>query len=277
MRELARCLTGWDYDWVDGTGLHQLPLRSRPPRRQQQDRLGRQAGRAGDRELQLAGRVPPLRREPEARLASSSTKMWSYFVPTAAAARAPQAALESIYLTGGNYSIRPVLEAILKHPDFYVGAPMVKPPIVYLASLMRASRHLHRRRVSGSGCRATPASGSSTRRTSPAGTTAAGSTRTRCGPAGCWPPSAQDDHHVDVWNDSYDAAEQPEPALDCGARRPGTTRRCAPSTSTRAARLRQQRLGDTPASLAGSRRPYRAARQNALRQLIAVCPDMQLA
>jgi hypothetical protein len=33
-----------------------------------------------------------------------------------------------------------VLEAILRHPDFYETGPMVKPPVVYLASMLRARR-----------------------------------------------------------------------------------------------------------------------------------------
>src|SRR5207244_9177666 len=48
-------------------------------------------------------------------------------------------ALVSIY-TSNSYAIRPVLEAILMHPDFYEGPAMVKPPVVYLASLMRATQ-----------------------------------------------------------------------------------------------------------------------------------------
>ena len=34
--------------------------------------------------------------------------------------------------------MRPVLEAILLHPDLHAGSRMVKPPIVLLAGLLRA-------------------------------------------------------------------------------------------------------------------------------------------
>jgi hypothetical protein len=63
-------------------------------------------------------------------------KLWSYFVPTAPSS-GTRDALASIYTSNG-YAIRPVLEAILMHPDFYLGPPMVKPPVVYIAGLLRA-------------------------------------------------------------------------------------------------------------------------------------------
>ena len=47
-----------------------------------------------------------------------------------------QAALQKVYLDSG-YGIRPVVEAILMHPDFHSGPAMVKPPVVYHAGLMR--------------------------------------------------------------------------------------------------------------------------------------------
>ena len=49
---------------------------------------------------------------------SSSRKLWSYFVPVAPD-RATQAALEALYRDG--YQVRPVLEAILQHPAVYDG------------------------------------------------------------------------------------------------------------------------------------------------------------
>jgi uncharacterized protein (DUF1800 family) len=64
------------------------------------------------------------------------TKLWSYFVPTPPAA-ATQAALEHLYVSN-RYAVRPVLEAILMHPDLYLGPWMVKPPVVYTAGLLRA-------------------------------------------------------------------------------------------------------------------------------------------
>ena len=39
-----------------------------------------------------------------------------------------------------HYAVRPVVEAILKHPQLYYGPRMVKPPVVYLAGMLRARR-----------------------------------------------------------------------------------------------------------------------------------------
>jgi len=63
-------------------------------------------------------------------------KLWSYFVPTEPDA-ATGAALERIYRTK-HYAVRPVVEAILRHPQLYVGPRMVKPPVVYTAGLLRS-------------------------------------------------------------------------------------------------------------------------------------------
>jgi uncharacterized protein (DUF1800 family) len=39
----------------------------------------------------------------------------------------------------GKHAIRPLVEAILMHPDFYEGPRMVKPPVVYVAGMLRAT------------------------------------------------------------------------------------------------------------------------------------------
>ena len=60
----------------------------------------------------------------------------SYFIPQPPSADT-RVALTSLYTSNG-HAIRPVVEAILMHPDLYLGLPMVKPPVVFLASLLRA-------------------------------------------------------------------------------------------------------------------------------------------
>ena len=62
VREQARALTGWRVDWDDGSRLHQLPLRPELARRRRQDDLRQ------ERQVQLAGRVPPVPRELGSRL-----------------------------------------------------------------------------------------------------------------------------------------------------------------------------------------------------------------
>jgi uncharacterized protein (DUF1800 family) len=62
-------------------------------------------------------------------------KLWSYFVATPPA-KATSSKLQALYRNG--YQVRPVVEAILQHPDLYDGPRMVKPPVVYTAGLLRA-------------------------------------------------------------------------------------------------------------------------------------------
>ena len=70
------------------------------------------------------------------------------------------------------------------HPAFYTGPRMVKPPVVYNAGLLRRSAAAIDTTVVGVARPARPASSSSTRRTSAAGTTRAGSTPPPGAPAG---------------------------------------------------------------------------------------------
>ena len=62
------------------------------------------------------------------------TKLWSYFVPTPPS-KATLAGLEALYTA--DHQVKPVVEAILRHPDLYEGQRMVKPPIVHTAGLLR--------------------------------------------------------------------------------------------------------------------------------------------
>jgi uncharacterized protein (DUF1800 family) len=61
------------------------------------------------------------------------TRMWSYFVPTPPSAATVKGLVE-VY---EGRKIRPVVEAILKHPDLHRGPRMVKPAVVYNAGLLR--------------------------------------------------------------------------------------------------------------------------------------------
>ncbi len=64
-------------------------------------------------------------------------KLWGYFVG-AKLPRATARELERSYVRGG-YEIRPIVEAILRHPLFYEGSRLVTPPVVWTAGLLRAS------------------------------------------------------------------------------------------------------------------------------------------
>ena len=65
-------------------------------------------------------------------------KLWSYFVPVAPD-HATQRALERLY-SRSKYEVRPVVAAILRHPALYEGPRLVKPPVVYNAGLLRRIR-----------------------------------------------------------------------------------------------------------------------------------------
>jgi uncharacterized protein (DUF1800 family) len=66
------------------------------------------------------------------------SKLWGYFVG-APIPTDTQRALEHTYVAAG-FEIRPIVEAILRHPLFYEGPKMVIPPVVFSAGLMRGSR-----------------------------------------------------------------------------------------------------------------------------------------
>ncbi len=66
-------------------------------------------------------------------------KLWSYFIPVPPSG-SERSALERTYTQGG-YAIRPLVEAILMHPQLIAGPRMVKPPVVFLAGMLR---HLRR-------------------------------------------------------------------------------------------------------------------------------------
>jgi uncharacterized protein (DUF1800 family) len=129
VRQLALALTGWQADWVDGTGWTNFRFTDR-----RHDHTTKSVfGKSGDFDWQDACR---LVLENPFHASFFVTKLWSYFIPTPPSTDT-QAALQQIYVDSG-YGIRPVVEAILMHPDLYDGATMVKPPIVYNAGILRA-------------------------------------------------------------------------------------------------------------------------------------------
>ena len=64
------------------------------------------------------------------------SKLWSYFITTPPSS-SDLSTLASAYTASG-FQIRPTVEAILCHPDFYNDVNMVKPPAVYVVGLLRA-------------------------------------------------------------------------------------------------------------------------------------------
>lgn len=63
-------------------------------------------------------------------------KLWGYFIGAPLPARQLRE-LSHMYVRSG-FQVRPLLEAILRHPLLYDGPRLVSPPIVYNAGLLRA-------------------------------------------------------------------------------------------------------------------------------------------
>jgi Protein of unknown function (DUF1800) len=129
VREMARALTGWRADWTENEGFQHF----RFDRSRHDERNKTVFGQTGNWNWEDAVRLcvtHPLH------ASFFVGKLWSYFVP-APPAEATLASLEGVYLSSG-YSIRAVVEAILKTPDFLEGPPLLTPPVVYNAGLLRA-------------------------------------------------------------------------------------------------------------------------------------------
>jgi uncharacterized protein (DUF1800 family) len=199
-------------------------------------------------------------------------KLWSYFIPVPPSAD-ERRALEAAYV-GSGWSVRPVLEAILLHPQLHAGPSMVKPPIVFLAGLLRALRravdteawiwlsdHAGQRLFMPpdvSGWDAARWLDTSTVR-------------------GRWEYVTYALRGREIQGDSfdeYDPAETPEQALGAARAAWGDP---SLTTETAAALTAFAASCVTPDMPMWKQRSYRALRQNALRQLVACSPDLQVA
>lgn len=131
VREQARALTGWRATWTDDVGYTDFRF----------DATRHDAGaktifgHTGAYDWSDSCRLCVTHR---AHKTFFVTKLWSYFIPTPPPKKTRKA-LERLYVSN-DYAVRPVVEAILMHPAFYRGPAMVKPPIVYVAGLLRARR-----------------------------------------------------------------------------------------------------------------------------------------
>ena len=129
VREHARALTGWDNDWREGPGPTNFHFNPEYHDTGVKTIFGG-SGRYGWRDsvdLCLKHKLHP---------SFFVTKLWSAFV-AGQPPKATRLSLQSLYVNSG-YQIRPVVEAILMHPSFYQGDSIVKPPVVYIAGLLRA-------------------------------------------------------------------------------------------------------------------------------------------
>jgi uncharacterized protein (DUF1800 family) len=129
VHQQARALTGFTNDWSDGRGPHNFRFEPDLHDTGVKHILGRR-GRFNYLDtcrLCVAHRSHP---------SFMVSKLWGYFVGDAIPS-AVLPALQRTYVRSG-FEIRPLVEAILRHPLFYEGSRMVIPPAVFCAGLMRA-------------------------------------------------------------------------------------------------------------------------------------------
>jgi uncharacterized protein (DUF1800 family) len=127
VREQARALTGFQNSWKRGVGVTNFHF---DPKQHDNGMkvIFRKSGRFDWHDachLCLKNSAHP---------SFFVKKMWSYFVPTEPDG-ATVAGLEQLYRK--DWQIAPVVGAILKHPALIAGPRMVKPPIVHQAGMLR--------------------------------------------------------------------------------------------------------------------------------------------
>jgi uncharacterized protein (DUF1800 family) len=128
VREQARALTGFQNDWKRGVGAHNFRFESKRHDTGQKRIFGKRGNFGWQDAVRLCLTHPKHR-------SFFVDKLWRYFVPTAPDG-ATRRALEALYAK--DFQIRPVVETILRDPALYTGPRMVKPPAVYNAGLLRA-------------------------------------------------------------------------------------------------------------------------------------------
>ncbi|MGH2713314.1 MAG: DUF1800 domain-containing protein, partial [Thermoleophilaceae bacterium] len=131
VRELARALTGWDSDWSAELGMHNFRFVGGRHDPGAKTVFGQTGNFGWEQAAAMCVRHPM-------HASFFLDKLWSYFVPVPPSA-GDRAALEQLYVQSG-WEVRPVVEAILLHPQLHEGPRMVKPPVVFLAGMLRALR-----------------------------------------------------------------------------------------------------------------------------------------
>ena len=129
VREHARALTGWDYDWREGPGPTNFRYNPEIHDTGPKTIFGRRGPHDWQDSVSMClrhGSHPSF----------FVTKLWSAFA-AGSPSSTTRSALQSLYVRSG-YQVRPVVEAILMHPRIYDGDRVVKQPVVYIAGLLRA-------------------------------------------------------------------------------------------------------------------------------------------
>jgi len=263
VRELARALTGWTYSWTAELGSHDFRF---------------VANRHDSGFKTVYGRSGKWNWEDACRLCLENPlhpsflveKLWSYFVPESPST-GDRVALEQAYVASG-YQLRPLVEAILLHPRLHSGPRMVKPPVVALAGMLRALR-----RPVDTGAWVWLSEGSGQQLFRPPNVAGWDDSRwlDTSTLRGRWETASYavgDRELAGPSLDQYDPAETPEQAVrkarDFWGDPSLTAETVAALTSFAATAVAEPLAG-------WQRGTYRGLRQNALRVLVATCPDMQ--
>ena len=262
VREQARALTGFQNDWDEGIG----PNNFRFDPDQHDDGVKKVFGKKGNFDWKDSCK---LCLEHDSHPSFFVEKLWSYFIPVPPGKKT-RLALQRLYIRE-NYKVRPVLEAILKHPSFYRGPHMVKPPVVFLAGLLRGMRR-----------------GVDTE----SWTWMSDQMRQRL----FYPPNVagwEDDRWLDTgtWRARWvtvtqavrerelktDEPYEPDAPADAVQRAIDFWGGPAISSATRAKLVAFAERCDRGANTSSKRKSYPVLRQNALRVLVATSPDFQAA
>jgi hypothetical protein len=263
IREAARALTGWRNDWSSELGAHNFRFEPKWHDTSNKTVFGKTGNWGWEDACRLCVEHP-------LHASFFVEKLWSYFIP-APPSTAVRDQLVGTY-AGSGWQIRPVLEAILTSPEFYEGPPMVKPPVVHLASMLRALGR-------------------------PIDTEAWVYICEMAGQQLFWPPNVSgwdDDRWLDTstmrarwlmvtyaleevapdtWNEPYNPTETADEAL---ARAIASWGAPALRDEHRAELLELAKRSEKLIVANWQKGPYRAMRQNALLQLIGVSPDLIL-
>lgn len=260
VREQARALTGWTTEWRESTGHTNFHF---------DERLhdpGAKVifGQTGNFDWQDSCR---LCLEHPAHPDYLVRKLWSYFVPTAPSART-LAQLKGLYVKKKR-AVRPLIEAILMHPDLYQGPRMVKPPIVQIAGLMRA-----RERGIERDSWVWIADDAGQRLFAPPNVAGWDEERwlDTARISGRWSASANATEQEQVNERKYSPKESATKAVDKALRFWGDP---TISSETRKELLRFSRRVGQAAKADWEQGSFRGLRQNALRMMIATSPDLQ--
>jgi uncharacterized protein (DUF1800 family) len=264
VRQLAKALTGWRYTWTSQLGSHNF----RYDATRHDPGLKTIFGKTGAYDWEDAVALciqHPLHPS------FFVSKLWGYFIPVPPSA-AERQALELAYVASG-YQVRPVLEAILLHPQLHAGPRMVKPPIVFLAGMLRTLRSpiddeawWWLSQISGQRLFLPPdVAGWDSERWLDTGTV-----------RGRWEVvnyALRSRYIQGPPYNEYDATETPEQALAKALAfwgNPALTAETAAALTAFAASCVNSSMP------AWQQRQYRAGRQNALRQLVFSSPDLQV-